>query len=121
MLEVLLLQLVAIVGARCIRLAGRRLGTHASEDGEPGKVVACVERGLARVEGAIRVLGEHKMRRQQAGEDGGRGMHGHGGKNGARHGFREATVGAPVVTGGFMASRGVARFPGCSGWLLAPR
>jgi hypothetical protein len=34
-----------------------------TEDGERDKVGACVERGLARVEGAIRLLGERKMRR----------------------------------------------------------
>jgi hypothetical protein len=45
--------------------------------------------------GAIRLLGKHEMCKQWAGEDGGRGMHGRG-KNGARHGFREAAVGAPA-------------------------
>jgi hypothetical protein len=54
------------------------------------------------------------------------------GKNGARCGFREAVVGAPagedsgrvgapVVTGGFMPSGGVARFSGRSSQLQAPR
>jgi hypothetical protein len=65
-------------GARCIRLAGQRFGTQASKDGGRDKVVACVERGLVRVEGAIRLLGERKMRRQRVGENGGRGMHGRG-------------------------------------------
>jgi hypothetical protein len=72
------------------------------------------------VEGAIRLLGERKMCRQRAGEDGGRGMHGCGwsrrGKNGAWCGFREA-----AVTGVFMPSGGVARFPGRSGRLQATR
>jgi glutamate synthase domain-containing protein 2 len=59
-------------GARCIRLAGRRLGTQASEDSDHDKVGAYIERGAARVEG---MLGERKMRKQQANEDGGRSMH----------------------------------------------
>jgi hypothetical protein len=75
--------------------------TQASEDDGSDKVVACVERRLVRVEGAIRLLGEHKMRRQRAGEDGGRGMHGCGwsrhDKNGARRGFWEAAVGADAA------------------------
>ena len=49
-----------------------------SEDGGRDKVGACVERGLASVEGAIRLFGERKMCRQRAGEDGGRGLHGCG-------------------------------------------
>jgi hypothetical protein len=76
------------------------LGTHASEDGRHDKVGACVECGLPMVEGTIRLLGERKMRRQQADEDGGHDMHECGwsrrGKNRARHGFREAMVGVPV-------------------------
>jgi hypothetical protein len=71
----------------------------------------------------IRLLGERKMRRQRAGEDGGRGIQGRGwsrrGKNGAWRGFREAALGASVVKGGLMASGGVARFPGRSGRLQA--
>jgi hypothetical protein len=54
------------------------LGTQASEDGGRDKVSACVKCGLARVEGAIRLLGERKIRRQRVGEDGSRGMLGRG-------------------------------------------
>jgi transcription antitermination factor NusA-like protein len=61
-----------------IRLPGRRLGTQTSKDGGHDKVGACVERGLVRVEGVIRLLGERKMRRQRVGENGGCGMHGRG-------------------------------------------
>jgi hypothetical protein len=118
-------------GTRCIRVAGRRLGTQASEDGGRDKVSACVKCGLARVEGAIRLLGERKMRRQRVGEDGSRGMLGRGW---SRRSKMEQSVefGRPrlerprarmvaVVTGGFMASEGVARFSRRSGWLQAPR
>jgi hypothetical protein len=51
------------------------LGTHASEDRRRDKVGECIERELTRVEGAIRLLVERKMRRQRAGEDGGCDMH----------------------------------------------
>jgi hypothetical protein len=101
------------------------LGTQTSKDGGHDKVGACVERGLVKVEGVIRLLGERKMRRQRVGENGGCGMHGHGwsrhGKNEAWRGFCEATDGAPAVTCGFMASGGVARFLGRSGRLEASR
>jgi hypothetical protein len=76
------------------------LGTHASEDGGRDKVGACVERGLVRMEGTIRLLSERKMCIQRESEDGGRGLHGRSwsrrGKNGARRGFREAAAGAPT-------------------------
>ena len=48
------------------------MGTQASEDSDHDKVGAYIERGAARVEG---MLGERKMRKQQANEDGGRSMH----------------------------------------------
>jgi hypothetical protein len=84
-------------GASCIRLVGRRLGTQASQDGWRDKVGTCVERGLTRVEGAIRLLRERKMRRQRVDKVGGRGMHGRDwrshDKNEVRRGFREATRG----------------------------
>ena len=51
------------------------MGTQTSKDGGHDKVGACVERGLVRVEFVIRLLGERKMRKQQANEDGGRSMH----------------------------------------------
>jgi hypothetical protein len=98
---------------------------QASEDSGRDKVSACVERGLARVQGAIRLLSERKMHRQRAGVDGDRGMHGRSwsrlGKNGARCGFREVAVGAPTVTGGFMMSGGVVRFSGRLDQLKASR
>ena len=101
------------------------MGTQASKDGRRDKVSTCVERGLARVEGAIRLLGERKMRRQRADEDGGHDMHGRGW---SRHGKMEhgvdferpqlehpwarmvALLGAPVITVGLMAREGLQDF-----------
>jgi hypothetical protein len=101
------------------------LGTQTSKDGGHDNFGACVERGLVRVEGVIRLLGERKMRKQRVVENGGCGMHGRGwsrhGKNEAWRGFCEAADGAPAVTCGFMASGGVARFLRRSGRLEAPR
>jgi hypothetical protein len=63
MLEVLLLQLVATMGK--LHKDDRTVVGNACERGcERDKVGVCIERWPAMVEGAIRLLGEHKMRRQ---------------------------------------------------------